>query len=164
MLLAPVISVTKVLFESNTIVRSLTTPLQFISSEKKLKIAFGINWLVLKKWKAQNIGLTQYSPFEGKRSTKGGQGDERVITFFVCFSTLKGNIAGEFRESKLKLSPGGLLDIHGDLKVIVKLNVKQRIITSFDWADLGSLFYKWVKIFEKQIIEHKIIHLKEYKT
>ena len=82
--------------------------------------------------KSPEYRLTQYSPFEVKRSIKGGQGDEIVITFFVCFSTLKGNIAGEFRESKLKLSPGGLLDIHGDLKVIVKLNVKQRIITSFD--------------------------------
>ena len=77
---------------------------------------------------------------------------------------LRGKVAAEFRENTLKTSPGGLLDIYGDLKVIVKLNVKQPIIMSFDWAALKILFCKWVKIFEKQIIKHKIIHLKEYKT
>lgn len=92
--------------------------------------------------KSPEYRLTRYSPFEVKRSIKGGQEDEIVITFSVCFSTLRGKVAAEFRETTLKINPGGLLDIHGDLKVIIKLNAKQPIIMSFDRADLRSLFDK----------------------
>ena len=72
--------------------------------------------------KSPEYRLTRYSPFEGKRSVKGGQEDEIVITFSVCFSTLRGKVAAEFRETTLKINPGGLLDIHGDLKVIIIVN------------------------------------------
>lgn len=158
------ISVTKVLFESCHYRQKSYNSSSVHFFREKTENSVWYKLTRTKKMKSPEYRFNSIQPIWRKKSTKGGQGDERVVNFFFCFSTLKGNVAGEFRESKLKLSPVGLLDIHGDLKVIVKLNVKQRIITSFDWADLGSLFYKWVKIFEKQIIEHKIIHLKEYKT
>ena len=34
----------------------------------------------------------------------------------------RGKVAAEFRETTLKINPGGLLDIHGDLKVIIIIN------------------------------------------
>ena len=49
--------------------------------------------------KSPEYRLTRYSPFEVKRSIKGGQEDEIVITFSVCFSTLRGKVAAEFRET-----------------------------------------------------------------